>query len=145
MSNALRDGDEQAMKSGLLAFHRWTYVRYLGASVIALVADTGLFLLLLDRLTPTLAAASGYVVGILIHWLISSRIVFVHQAATVARLRHKQKALFLASALAGLALTVGIVGVGDLAGLDPRLAKAIAIVVSFQATYLLRKRIVFRP
>ncbi len=133
------------MKDGLLAFHRWTYMRYIGASVVALVADTGLFLLLLRWLPATLAAAGGYVFGILVHWLISSRVVFVEQTATVARLRRKQKVLFLASALAGLALTVGIVGVGDLAGFDPRLAKAIAIVVSFQATYLLRKRIVFRP
>ena len=133
------------MKDGLLAFHRWTYMRYIGASVVALVADTGLFLLLLGWLQPTLAAAGGYVFGILVHWLISSRVVFVEQTATVARLRRKQKVLFLASALAGLALTVGIVGVGDLAWFDPRLAKAIAIVVSFQATYLLRKRIVFRP
>lgn len=133
------------MKSGLLDFHRWTYVRYLGASVVALLADTGLFLLLLGWVAPTLAAAGGYIFGILIHWLISSRVVFARQAATVSRLRHKQKALFLASALAGLALTVGIVGVGDIAGLDPRLAKLIAIVVSFQMTYVLRKRIVFRP
>ncbi len=133
------------MKDGLLAFHRWTYMRYIGASVVALVADTGLFLLLLGWLPATLAAAGGYTFGILVHWLISSRVVFVEQTATVARLRRKQKVLFLASALAGLALTVGIVGVGELAGFDPRLAKGIAIIVSFQATYLLRKRIVFRP
>ncbi|TXC73486.1 GtrA family protein [Sphingorhabdus soli] len=133
------------MKHGLLDFHRWTYMRYLGASVVALGADTGLFLLLLRWLTATSAAALGYIFGILIHWLISSRVVFAGQTATVGRLRHKQKMLFLASALAGLALTVGIVGVGELAGFDPRLAKGIAILVSFQATYLLRKRIVFRP
>lgn len=133
------------MKNGLLAFHRWTYVRYLGASVVALMVDIGLFRLLLGWWTPALAAAGGYILGILVHWLISSRVVFANQAATVGRLRHKQKALFLASALAGLALTVGIVGVGVLSGLDPSLAKGIAIIVSFQATYLLRKRIVFRP
>ena len=47
------------------------------------------------------------------------------------------------SALVGLAITTGIVGVGSRYGLDPRIAKGIAIVVSFQATYVIRKKVVF--
>jgi hypothetical protein len=58
--------------------------------------------------------------------------------------RTRQKALFVASALIGLALTTGIVGTGDLAGLDPRVAKGVAICASFALTWLLRSRIVFR-
>jgi len=46
--------------------------------------------------------------------------------------------------LIGLALTIAIVGAGDWAGGDPRLAKLAAIIVSFIATWLLRSRIVFR-
>ncbi len=123
---------------------RATYVRYLGASVIALAADTGLFLLLLGAFAPAAAAAGGYLFGILVHWLVSSRLVFVAQTATDRRLRTQQKALFLGSALVGLALTVGIVGLADIAGLDARIAKLIAIAISFQSTYLLRKKVVFR-
>ena len=37
-----------------------------------------------------------------------------------------------------------IVGGGSALGLDPRLAKLAAILVSFQTTYLLRRHIVFR-
>ena len=51
--------------------------------------------------------------------------------------------MFLLSALVGLGITTGIVGLGSHYGLDPRIAKGIAIVASFQATYVLRKRVVF--
>jgi small basic protein len=57
--------------------------------------------------------------------------------------RTRQKALFVASALVGLALTAGIVGLGAAAGVDPRVAKVAAVGVSFLATWLLRARIVF--
>ena len=40
-------------------------------------------------------------------------------------------------------LTTGIVGLGSRYGLDPRIAKGIAIMVSFQATYVIRKKVVF--
>ena len=43
-----------------------------------------------------------------------------------------------------LAAFIAIVGVGTAMGLDPRLAKLAAILVSFQTTYLLRRHIVFR-
>ena len=48
------------------------------------------------------------------------------------------------SALVGLGVTTAIVGGGSALGIDPRLAKLAAIVVSFQTTYLLRRHIVFR-
>jgi putative flippase GtrA len=43
----------------------------------------------------------------------------------------------------GLGITTGIVGVGSRYGLDPRVAKGIAIIVSFQATYIVRRKVVF--
>ena len=49
-----------------------------------------------------------------------------------------------ASALAGLVLTTAIVGLGDMAGMDPRLAKLAAIAASFVLTWVLRVRVVFR-
>ena len=90
------------------------------------------------------ASALGYSLGILAHWLISSRAVFQDGLAADGRARAVQKTLFVISALAGLALTTLIVTLADGAGIDPRLAKLAAIVVSFQTTYLLRRHIVFR-
>lgn len=130
-----------ALRQGRL---RW--VNYLFASVLALGSDAGLFLLLLDSgLSPMAASAIGYCAGILVHWLVSSRLVFADGAAARGTdERHRQKMLFVGSALVGLAVTTGIVGAGSGLGLDPRLAKLVAIVISFQTTYLLRRHLVFR-
>ncbi|PZQ24277.1 MAG: GtrA family protein [Sphingopyxis macrogoltabida] len=123
---------------------RW--VNYLLASGLALGTDAGLFLLLLDAgLTAMAASAVGYCAGILVHWLISSRLVFADGAAARGTgERQRQKMLFVGSAVVGLAVTTAIVGGTTALGLDPRLAKLAAIVVSFQTTYLLRRHIVFR-
>ena len=43
----------------------------------------------------------------------------------------------------GLGITTAIVGLGDKMEIDPHLAKAVAIAISFHVTYLLRKTIVF--
>lgn len=123
---------------------RW--INYLLASVLALGSDAGLFLLLLDAgLAAMAASAVGYCAGILVHWLVSSRLVFADGAAARGTgERHRQKMLFVGSALVGLAVTTAIVGSGTALGLDPRLAKLAAIVISFQTTYMLRRHIVFR-
>lgn len=123
---------------------RW--LNYLIASGLALGSDAGLFLLLLDAgLQPMTASAIGYCAGILVHWLVSSRLVFADGAAARGTgERHRQKLLFVGSALIGLAITTAIVGSGTALGLDPRIAKLAAIAVSFQTTYLLRRHIVFR-
>lgn len=123
---------------------RW--MRYVLASVMALATDAGLFLILLGTgMAAWSASATGYSSGILVHWLVSSRIVFADGAAQRGSdERTRQKALFVGSALIGLAITTAIVGGGEAAGLDARIAKLVAIAVSFQATYVLRARIVFR-
>src|SRR3546814_2277234 len=59
---------------------RW--LNYLLASGLALGSDAGLFLLLLDAgLAPVTASATGYCAGILVPWVISSRLVFADGAA----------------------------------------------------------------
>lgn len=121
-------------------------VRYVLASVGALAVDLGSFLALLALAVPAAAAsACGYALGIVAHWLLSSRAVFADSVAEKGRERTRQKALFVGSALIGLALTTAIVGLADLAGLDPRLAKLAAIAVSFAVTWMLRNKVVFRP
>ena len=120
------------------------FLRYVGASVFALAADMGLFLLLLGAgLLAPAASAISYSVGIGAHWLVSSRLVFHAGAAPGGAERWRQKFLFLLSAFVGLALTVAIVTIGEALHGDPRVAKLAAIAVSFVATYILRKTIVF--
>lgn len=121
------------------------FLRYLIASAGALAVDMGSFLALLALGTwPTAASAASYSLGILAHWLLSSRTVFADTVAARGAGRNRQKALFVISALAGLALTTAVVGLGDLVGIDPRLAKLAAIAASFLLTWGLRVRVVFR-
>ncbi|APE27376.1 GtrA family protein [Aurantiacibacter gangjinensis] len=120
-------------------------VRYLLASVGALAVDVGTFLALLSLgMWAAGASAVGYCLGIVAHWLMSSRAVFIGNVAERGAQRTRQKALFVVSALVGLGLTTAIVWAGDASGFDPRLAKLVAIAVSFTATWLLRSRVVFR-
>ncbi|WP_369800767.1 GtrA family protein [Novosphingobium sp. AAP83] len=119
-------------------------LRYLLASVGALAVDMVSFLALLALgVVPVLASAAGYSLGIVAHWLLSSRAVFTDSVAEERGARTRQKALFVGSALVGLVLTTLIVGMGTVLGVDSRLSKIIAIAISFAATWLLRKRIVF--
>lgn len=120
------------------------YTRYVGASMVSLGVDFCIFMAALSLgMSPALAAAIGYITGIVSHWLISSRMVFTAQLAGTSAGRRQQQGLFVLSALVGLGITTGIVGLGSRYGLDPRLAKGVAIVVSFQATYVLRRKVVF--
>lgn len=144
-----RTGNEHHMTAQLtgllIKLRNIRLARYLLASVGALGVDIACFLLLLaGDMHPALASAIGYSAGILAHWLLSSRTVFTDTVAQRGRERSKQKALFVISALAGLALTTTIVGLADLLAFDPRPAKLVAIIASFTLTWLLRSRIVFR-
>jgi putative flippase GtrA len=121
------------------------FIRYVLASVGALAVDVGSFLALLALgVAAAPASAIGYSLGIVAHWLMSSRAVFHETVAEGGMARTRQKALFVISALIGLALTTAIVGAADWSGFDPRIAKALAIMVSFLVTWLIRSRIVFR-
>jgi putative flippase GtrA len=121
------------------------FVRYLLASVGALAVDFGSFLALLSLgVLAAGASALSYSFGILAHWLLSSRTVFQDTVAERGVERTKQKAMFVISALLGLALTTAVVGGADLAGIDPRPAKLFAVGASFLLTWSLRSKIVFR-
>lgn len=133
------------MATMLARLHEARFLRYVVASVGALAVDMGSFVALLRAGTdPAIASAIGYSLGIAAHWLMSSRAVFNDHVAERGLARARQKALFVFSALAGLALTTAIVGSGDALGFDPRLAKLVAIGASFLVTWLMRSRIVFR-
>jgi putative flippase GtrA len=119
-------------------------IRYVLASAGALAVDMGSFLALLALgVWAASASAIGYCFGIVAHWLMSSRAVFADTVAGRGVARTRQKAMFVLSALVGLTLTSAIVWAGDSAGIDPRGAKLVAIMVSFTVTWLLRSKIVF--
>lgn len=133
------------MKAIVTRLRDMRFLRYLLASFGALAVDVGSFLALLAfGIVAAPASAIGYTLGILAHWLLSSRTVFVGNVAERGPERNRQKAMFVASAIAGLFVTTLIVGTADLGGIDPRLAKIAAIAVSFTLTWLLRSKIVFR-
>ena len=120
-------------------------IRYAIASVGALAVDMGMFLALLTLgVWPAAASAASYSLGIVAHWLMSSRAVFSDLVAERGTERTRQKAMFVVSALIGLAVTTAIVWTGSDTGADPRAAKGVAVLVSFAVTWLLRQRVVFR-
>lgn len=121
------------------------FVRYLVASAVALGADAGSFFVMyrLGAFVPAAYAAS-YSLGILVHWLISSRLVFADAVAERGTERTRQKAMFVISALMGLVLTIAIGSAAVYAGLHPMIGKLMAIVASFMLTWMLRAKLVFR-
>ncbi len=122
-----------------------TYGRYVMASVAALGLDIGLFLILLHLGLPAMAASAlGYGVGLSAHWLLSTRFVFGESVAAGGAERARQKGLFIATGLIGLCITAAVVGAADAMSLDPRIAKLMAVAISFQATYLARRTAIFR-
>jgi putative flippase GtrA len=122
-----------------------TFLRYVAASGIALGADASCFFMLVALgLKPGSAAALAYCIGIAVHWVISSRAVFVHELAERGAERTRQKMLFIGSALAGLALTTMIVSVGAAFGINLAVTKGAAVAASFTLTWLMRRWIVFR-
>lgn len=135
----------QNLSNLVYRLRKTTVIRYGIASVGALAVDMGVFLALLSARTPGAAASAvGYSAGIAAHWLLSSRKVFMDSLAERGEARTRQKVLFVASALIGLAITTAIVGLAAALHSDPRPAKLVAIIASFTATWFLRKRLVFR-
>lgn len=119
--------------------------RYLVASAVALSCDSLTLLSLVHAgiLSAGLAGAVSYGLGIGVHYVLSRKFVF-----EPGWLHHRELAElagFVASGLAGMALTVAILQVGsELHDLPVMLSKALAVGGSFVLTYLLRRRLVFK-
>lgn len=127
-----------------MLWHRFTFARYFGASVVALIIDSSIYgIAILATIMPSIAAALGYSAGIVIHWMVSSNFVFIGKKKNGAKLQ-LQRALFAGSALLGLGLTIAIVQMLTTLGSGPILAKIAAVGVSFIAVYAARKWGVFR-
>ncbi|PJG48241.1 polysaccharide biosynthesis protein GtrA [Sphingobium sp. LB126] len=119
---------------------RFTFTRYLLASICALSGDFALFLLLNHMgLPPAIAALGGYSGGLVLHWLISVHFVFEMQEPAT----HAQRIAFILSALIGMAITMALVGGLSGLGMQPAMAKLMAVPVSFLAVYAIRKYGIF--
>ncbi|MFZ2995735.1 GtrA family protein [Sphingobium sp.] len=123
---------------------RLTFARYLLASICALSSDMALFLML-DHLgaPPLVAAFGGYAGGLLVHWTISVHYVFDINREYGSSPTHAQRAAFIASALFGMVLTLGIVGGLSINGIAPATAKLLSVPVSFLTVYAIRKYGIF--
>jgi putative flippase GtrA len=135
---------ERAFNSALDVWHRFTFTRYLAASIIALAFDMAIFSSLVAvQMQPIYASAAGYCAGIVIHWAVSANFVFTGKARAGAHLQ-LQRILFAGSALVGLAITMATVWALTNMGTHAVAAKGAAVGISFIAVYILRKYGVFR-
>lgn len=117
---------------------------YLGVSIAAVAVDFALTLQLTSMgLAPALSAALGYALGMALHWELSTRLVFSGELAEAGPHRARQAALFVASGLAGLSVTMAVYATGVAMGAAAPLAKLLAVGLSFIAVYILRRHLVF--
>jgi putative flippase GtrA len=120
-------------------------LRYLAASVAALLGDLIVYAILLRaELVPATAGAVGYGSGLVLHYVLSAEWVFPDPA------RHRRPVptfvAFAATGLLGLGLTTAVIGtLTDLDLCGVYAAKAIAVVVSYVAVFALRRVYVFAP
>lgn len=123
---------------------RMTFARYFASSLAALAVDSTIFFVSVAMGAPAApASAVAYAVGILAHWLITSRAVFVAEVAERGSARTRQKLMFVLTALAGLAVTTAIVSAGASMGANLVLTKGVAVALSFTVNWLLRRFLVF--
>jgi putative flippase GtrA len=121
------------------------FSRYFVASVLALGVDVAtLYLLMLAfAIGPDVAAAGGYLVGVVVHYWASRRFVF--SAGWLDHTRLAEFGAFLATGIGGLLLTFGIVHLlAARLGFPVLAAKGAAVAVSFVVVYLVRASLVFR-
>lgn len=118
-------------------------VRYLFVSVAALGWDLATYAVLIaNALTPVAAGALGYLVGLVIHYALSTRWVFPD--ADGQRQAASTFAKFVATGLFGLAVTAGIIEALTRSGAaGPFTARGVAVVGTSIAVFALRRTYVF--
>ena len=119
---------------------------YIAVSGTALCVDFAIYASLLGLTHfAFIAAAGGYVCGVVTHYALSSRIVFRHRFAKRGLVQEAPTvAKFFGAGLAGLTVTSIVVGViADAMGGDPLLAKAAAAGCSFLVVFTILRLFVF--
>lgn len=118
-------------------------VRYLGVAVVAAVVDTGLLWVLNQPLGVhyAVAAAAGFVAGLLTNFGLARRFVFGRTNLGF----WAELSGYTTIGLGGVALTELILWLGiDVAGLYVLAAKAIALVVVFSWNFMARRYLIYR-
>ncbi|MEZ5817968.1 MAG: GtrA family protein [Hyphomicrobiaceae bacterium] len=121
-------------------------VGYLAVSGTALVVDVAVYWALLKVLhLAALAAAGGYVCGVMVHYALSSRVVFagrLRARGVVAEAPVLAK--FFVAGGTGLLVTVATVGLlADVMGMNALFAKLVAAGLSFVTVFTALRVFVF--
>ena len=122
------------------------FIKYVGASVIALVVDYGAYWLIAQRgwLTLPQAAVAGYLTGLVVAYFLMRARIFTNGWLKTRKVY--EALLFLSSGLLGSLTTYATVKLYVLVvGQQMNAAKLAAVAVSFFSVYLYRKYVVFRP
>lgn len=131
--------------AGLLRRLDKEFIRYLTASVIALLVDLGLFSLglrILGLTWPT-AATLGFCLGIATIYLLSIRWVF--RTRKLSRRPKLELATFAGIGVTGLGFTQGLLWLSiDQLGIQPELARIAAAGATFLLNYVIRAALLFR-
>lgn len=122
------------------------FAGYIAVSGTALAVDVAIYWSLLQALhVAALAAAGGYLCGVLVHYALSSRVVFASRLkARGIAAEAPVLAKFFAAGGAGMIVTVATVGLlADVLGVHPMLAKLIAAGLSFVTVFAVLRAFVF--
>ena len=116
---------------------------YAGISALALACDVAVYSTGVKLgVNHTVSAAIGYVLGLVLHFALSRRLVFKSQ--TTGKGAAVEAIGFALSGLAGLIMTSGVVYFAtEVLDLGPVISKIAAVGSSFLAVYLLRSQFVF--
>lgn len=121
------------------------FKKYLIVSALSLVVDYASYVAMIRffAVPPPLAAAGGYLVGLVVNYLLATRYVFL--AGPLSGHRFGEFLAYATTGLAGMAVSAGTVWACDLAGVSNiHIDKATAVAVSFFVVYALRKFVLFR-
>lgn len=116
---------------------------YVVVSAVALVVDLAVFQWLIQTgLRPKLAGIAGYLCGLALHYVLSSRFVFDTTGSLKSATQRRVE--FFLSGLVGVMITWTVIWVATEALLLPSLvAKLAAVGISFVIVFVIRRQIVF--
>jgi putative flippase GtrA len=117
--------------------------RYSAVSVVALAADFSFYIFLVSiAVKASLAGVVGYALGMLVHYGLSSRLVFDTQRSK--KPERRRFAEFLLSGFVGSALTGVVIALAtQFLAAPPIAAKCLATVISFGVVFAIRRALVF--